>query len=297
MANEFSRWRWIADDDVEFDLSNEPEVEVIDFHNIGMPAATINTTPSALSGANVNLARFNSHRIPLVIKLQGDDYEANEEVLDSLREALYPIGPKGPRLGQLQLERASGRISRIPVISESGLEQAGDWYRGPHNWVFSAIFLALRPTWRAIDYVAGIPETDFALGGGIQWPLEWPFTVLPTRIEVKNAVTNAGDAIGIVVEFTLIASEEGILNPTIVHEESGRFASVTRQFANGQKILFYNITPDDIGVITGNSDLAPFLDTSSRGLPMYLGTNTYTVWCERGSGTVQMRYLPEYNGG
>ena len=72
---------------------------------------------------------------------------------------------------------------------------------------------------------------------------------------------------------------------------------MNRQFAQNQKVLFYNISPDDIGVIAGNSNLAPYLHTASRGMPIFLGANTFTVYCEVGGGTVQMRYLAEYNGG
>ena len=213
MPDDFGTWKWISEDGVEYNLSDEPDIEVIDYANIGMPPATINTTPSALSGANVNLSRINAHRIPLVLKFQGDNFVANQEKLDDLRKTLFPIGPNGPRTGYIEHTRGTGRVSRIPVISESGLQQAGEWYKGPANWVFSAIFLALRPTWRAIDYSFGIDETDLALAGGLQWPAEWPLSFPPTRIQVSAEIDNVGDAIATKVEFTLIPNEIGIKKP------------------------------------------------------------------------------------
>ena len=163
--------------------------------------------------------------------------------------------------------------------------------------VFAAIFRALRPTWRAVNYVQPIEESPLELSGGIQWPLQWPITVSASRIQHRQAVPNIGDAVATIVEFTLIAGDQGLTNPTIVHDDSGRYASLTQSFTSGQKVLFYNLTPDDIGVQAGNNDLAQFLDTASRAIPLYIGENNLTIHCESGNGTVQMRYLPEYNGG
>ena len=297
MVDTFPSFRWIDDRGTVYNLSNPPTVEVVDYQGIGMPPTSMNTTPSALFGSTVNLARFDSHPIVTVIKLQDENYNANQIILDSLRQALYPIGPNGPRTGEIEITRPNGRVTRIPAICESGLQQSDGWYHGPSNWVFAAIFRALRPTWRAVNYIQPIEESPLQLSGGIQWPLEWPITVSASRIQHRQSVPNIGDAVATIVEFTLIAGDQGLSNPTIVHDDSGRYAALTQSFTSGQKILFYNLTPDDIGVQAGNNDLAQFLDTASRAIPLYIGENNITVHCASGNGTVQMRYLPEYNGG
>ena len=296
-SDQFATWRWIDDQNRAHDLSNPPSIEVVDYEGIGMPPTSLNTTPSALYGSTVNLSRFDSHPIVAVVKLQERDFNQNQIALDLLRQALYPIGPNGPRIGTLEITRTDGRVSEVSCICESGLQQTGNWYRGPANWTFAVIFRALHPTWRSTTYTQGIEESPLELSGGIQWPLEWPITVSASRIQHRQAVPNIGDAVATIVEFTLIAGDQGLTNPTITHDDSGRYASLNQSFTAGQKVLFYNLTPDDIGVQVGNNDLAQFLDTASRAIPLYIGENNLTIHCESGNGTVQMRYRPEYNGG
>ena len=298
MADDFPEFVWRSARGQTFNFSNPPLVDVIDYTNIGLPNTTLEIAHAPLSGGSITHARLNAQQIVLVLSLTGSSFAQNNATLDAIREATMPLGPDGPQVGTLVVTRqTTNRVTEMPAILAGGVSQSGEWYEAPTNWKIPIAFQALEPTWRSPQYDVGIPTTPFGHYAGLSFPATWPIQFAPSTLGLTHKVLNMGDAISKDVEFLFTVGSSGLTNPSVTHEESGRFIKITRTIPSGATLTFTNRTSESPTAYSGIVNLEEHLDTSSRGLPLWTGINTFRIDSDQGEGTtVFMRYVARYNG-